>query len=130
MVAVVVGVLVSTTVGLYLYSRIKRRPPPSDPGHLKDSPPPPPPPYWPEVSESACPGVYNYSGVLELVCHLATEEAPCPLCAGGLTDNMVHNIELNLKHSLNLPLQSSVTIQTYLDRKEWLAPTLLSFSTR
>ena len=39
-------------------------------------------------------------------------------------------ITQNMKHSLNFPLQSPVTIQPYLDRKEWQGPTLLTFNTR
>ena len=77
-----------------------------------------------------CEGKYLYSGVLELQCQLTGVGGVCSLCTGELTQDLLEMIKQNMKHSLNLPLQSPLTIKPYLDRKEWQGPTLLNFSTR
>ena len=77
-----------------------------------------------------CEGRYLYSGVLELECQLARAGAVCSHCAGEISQDLLEMIKQNMRHSLNLPLQSPLTIQPYLDRKEWQGPTLLNFSTR
>ena len=75
-------------------------------------------------------GKYQYSGVLELECQLTRVGAACSLCTGELSQDLLEMITQNMKHSLNLPLQSPLTIKPYLDRKEWQGPTLLNFSVR
>ena len=124
MVLVGVGLLATLSLAVHLYTRLRRPVQPSAPGQGKESSSPPP------YSAQTWPAQSTYSGVLELVCHRAREDLHCAYCAGGPSQQMIEIIEQNLKHSLNLPLQSSVTITTHLDRSDWQGPTLLDFNTR
>ena len=117
------GLLATLSLAVLLYTRLRRPPGPSAPGQGKESSSPPP------YSAQTWPAQSTYSGVLELVCHRDREEH-CNYCAGGPSHQMIQIIEQNLKHSLNLPLQASVTITTHLDRSDWQGPTLLDFNTR